>query len=467
MEFLNWKGPGWWRLGFGPQTPGDAGPGAAPPAAQPERKGSMPSLGKAVTMGWLVLLLGGGGFFAWAAFAPLDQGVTANGQVVVTGHRKTVQSLGGGLISEILVKEGDEVTAGQPLLLIDTTPARAQLETARSQWIVARAMEARLIAERDGARTVSFPADLRAVKDEPAAAQAMALQSRLFGTRRSVLETELATFEKSIAGLRAQITGVEAARGARQTQLKLLREELEHQRALAAEGYLPRNRVSEQERLFAQLEGQVAEDAATIARARTAIGEAELRSVGRRSEYRQQSETQLSDTQREVTSLASRIEALRFELQNTEVRAPASGFVVGLRVFTAGGVVQGGAPLMDIIPADEPLRIEASIPTQFIDKVHPGLEVDVMFPAFSQKQTPHVEAQVKQVSADVLVNERTGEPYYRAYVEVTPKGMEKLVEHQIKPGMQAEVFIRTGERTALNYLIKPVFDRVRSAMTEE
>ncbi len=470
MKFLNRECLSWLHLSFGPQTSGGGGAPAGMPAPGADAGKQPPktaNLRKALTWGWLVLLIGGGGFFAWAAFAPLDQGVTATGQVVVTGNRKTVQHLTGGLVSEILVKEGDRVKAGQPLLLIDTTFARSQLETARSQWIVARSVGARLAAERDGSKSVTFPPDLLAIREEPAAAQAMALQARLFETRRSLLRNELATLEESVAGLQAQITGLEAARQARQEQMALLREELGHQRELAAQGYLPRNRVSEQERLFAQLSGQLSEDAATIARARSSIGELKLRMLGRRNEYLQQAESQLTDIQKEVTGLASRIDALRFELQNTEVRAPVDGSVVGLKVFTTGGVVQGGAPLMDIVPDGEPLRIEASIPTQFIDKVHPGLEVDVLFPAFSQKHTPHVPARVQQVSADVLLHERTGEPYYRAQVEVTPEGMEKLSEHQIRPGMQAEVFVRTGERTALNYLVKPVTDRIRSAMTEE
>jgi len=451
---------------FGPEQPGGAPAQQAPDDAARPKSGPV-NLGRTLLWGWVVLLVGVGGFLAWAGFAPLDQGVTAPGQVVVTGNRKTVQHLTGGIVSKILVKEGDQVKAGQPLVLIDTTLARSQLETARSQWIVARSVEARLIAERDGRNAVAFPEDLTSIAKEPAVQQSMALQSRLFETRRTALRTELATLDESIAGLRAQIRGLEASKAAKEEQVKLLREELRNQRELAAEGYLPRNRVSEQERLFAQLTGQLSEDVAQIARAGSAIGELKMRGLGRQNEYRQQSESQLTDVQKEVTSLASRIQALRFDLDNTEVRAPVDGTVVALQIFTTGGVVQGGAPLMDIVPDDEPLRIDANVPPQFIDKVHKDLDVDVLFPAFNQKFTPHIDAKVLNVSADALSDQRTGQTYYRAHVVVTPEGMKKLKQHQIKAGMQAEVFIRTGERTALNYLIKPIRDRIRAAMTEE
>lgn len=452
---------------FGPQSPaGEPAAGKAPaPAVETVRRPM--SLGRSLLWGWLVLLLGGGGFMAWAVFAPLDQGVTASGQVVVTGNRKVVQHPTGGIIAEILVKEGDTVQAGQPVVRMDTTMARAQLETSRAQWIIARAVEARLSAERETGDTLGFPADLTAIAGEPQVRQAIALQTRLFETRRTSLRTELSAIDESIGGLQAQIRGTEASRAAREEQLRLLREELRNQRDLATDGYLPRNRVSEQERLQAQLTGQIAEDGAVIARARSGIGELRMRAVGRQNEYRQQAETQLTEVQKEVGALSSRIQALQFDLRNTEVRSPASGTVVSLNVFTPGGVIQAGAPMMDILPQGEPLRVEASLPPQFVDKVSPGLDVEVLFPAFNQRTTPNIKAKVKSVSADALTDQRSGMTYYRTIVEVTPEGTRQLRDHQIKAGMQAEVFIRTGERSAMNYLFKPLQDRIRAAMTED
>ncbi|MCL4745575.1 MAG: HlyD family type I secretion periplasmic adaptor subunit [Burkholderiaceae bacterium] len=457
------------RANFGPDGPGpdQAKQAKGKPGANDDSPSTGLNLGRMMLWGWALLVIGVGGFSYWAWTAPLDQGVTAAGQVVVTGNRKTVQHVTGGIIAKILVKDGDTVKAGQPVIVMDTTQARSQLEIARTQWAVARAVESRLAAEREGLQSVAFPADLTRESRSPTVAQFMSLQSRLFESRRSALRNELATFEESIIGLQAQIRGLEASKASKEEQIRLLTEELRNQRQLAADGYLPRNRVSEQERAFAQLSGQLSEDIAAIARANSAISEYKMRGFGRQNEYRQQAETQLTDIQREVNALSSRIQALQFDLANTEVRAPVDGIVVGLQVHTAGGVIQGGAPLLDVVPAGEPLRIDANVPTQFIDKVHPDLEVDVLFPAFSQKFTPHVPAIIRNVSADVLTDPRTGTPYYRAQVVVTQEGMEKLKEHQIRAGMQAEVFIRTGERTALNYFIKPIRDRIRAAMTEE
>jgi len=453
---------------FGPEGAAGASPGQTPAAAAGEEPVRRPmSLARSLLWGWLVLLAGGGGFMAWALFAPLDQGVTAPGQVVVTGNRKVVQHPTGGIVAEILVREGDAVQAGQTLVRMDTTLARSQLETLRAQWIVARAVEGRLSAEREARAAVDFAADLTAIAGEPAVRQAMALQTRLFETRRAALRTELAAIDESIAGLQAQIRGTEASREAREEQLRLLREELRNQRDLAAGGYLPRNRVSEQERLQAQLAGQIAEDAAVIARARSNIGELRMRAAGRQNEYRQQAETQLTEIQKEVGALASRIQGLQFDLRNTEVRSPATGTVVALNVFTPGGVIQAGAPLMEVVPKGEPLRVEASVPPQFVDKIHPGLDVEVLFPAFNQRVTPNIKAKVTSVSADALADQRSGTTFYRTIVEVTPEGEKQLRDKQIKAGMQAEVFIRTGERTALNYLFKPLTDRIRAAMTEE
>ncbi|MFO1199735.1 MAG: HlyD family type I secretion periplasmic adaptor subunit [Burkholderiaceae bacterium] len=457
------------RLPFGPQGAAAPKPREDAESAEDPKELKAPpvNLGRALTWGWIVLLVGVGGFVAWAGFAPLDQGVTAPGQVVVTGNRKTVQHLNGGIVSKILVKDGDEVKAGQPVVLMDTTASKAQLESARAQWIISRSVESRLIAERDNRAAVAFPADLTAEAKDPEVTQSMALQSRLFESRRASIRNEIAVLNETIAGFEVQISGLQSTKASKEEQIKLLREEIRNQRELAADGYLPRNRVSEQERLLAALTGALSEDLTAIARARASISEYKMRIISRESDFRQQIETQLTDAQKEVNTLSSRINALRFDLANTEVKAPVDGVVVALAVHTPGGIVQGGAPMMDIVPKEEPLRIDANIPTQFIDKIRIDLPVDVLFPAFNQKFTPHIPAVVRTISADTLIDQRSGQPYYRAQVIVTADGMKKLKEHKIKAGMQAEVFIKTGERTAFNYLVKPFRDRIRAAMTEE
>lgn len=417
--------------------------------------------------GWLLLLVGFGGFALWATFAPLDQGVSAPGTVIVSGNRKAVQPLTGGKIASILVKDGDTVTAGQVLVRLDDTQAKSQYEIARSQWFSAQAVEARLIAERAGKPKVAFPPSLLNERSDPEAAKAIELQTQLFETRRKNLESGLAILRENVTGLEAQARALEEVRKSKEDQLNLLHEELSGQRELSHEGYLPRNKLLEQERLLAQLTGSISDDIGNLGHIRSGIAEAKKRMISHQQEYQREVESALTDIQREAASLSSRVGALAFELANTEIRSPTEGVVVGLAVHTVGGVVQAGMNLMDVVPKDEALKIDTQIATFLIDKVKVDLPVDIMFPAFQQATTPHVPGKVLTVSADVLTDPKDGHPFYKAQIQVTPEGMDKLREHKIKAGMPAEVFIRTGERTMLNYIVKPLRDRLRSSLTEE
>jgi protease secretion system membrane fusion protein len=422
--------------------------------------------GRVRRWGWLLLIIGFGGFLLWAAFAPLDQGVPAPGTVMAGGNRKTIQPLQGGLVESILVKEGAVVKAGQPLVRLDGTRARSELEIARGQFILALSTEARLRAEQAGSSSPAFTPELLELADDPRAAQAIALQRQLLVTRRSALSSELAAIDEAIAGQRAQAQGVERSLAARREQLRLIEQELAGQRDLVREGYLPRNRLSEQERVASQLHALISEDVGNIARLGNSVAELKLRSATRRQQQLQEVEGKLAETQREVGALRARIGSLQFELANLEIRSPVDGMVVGLQLFTVGGVVQAGAPLMHVVPGDEPLRVDARIATSLIDRVHPGLPVDLMFTNFNTSQTPHIPGLVTVVGADVLIDETTRQPYYPVQVEVTDKGMHLLGQNRVLPGMQVQIFVRTGERTMFNYLIKPLLDRMQPALTE-
>lgn len=424
--------------------------------------------GRASRAGWLVLAIGFGGFLSWAALAPLDQGVPANGQVVVTGNRKNVQNLGAGMIQAILVKDGDEVKSGDVLVRLDPTTARSQYEVAHGQWLVVKAAEARLLADAQGHSEIVFPDELLQEKDDPRAASAMAVQTQLLRSRQAGLHADLGAMKSTLAGLQASVKGLEATRRAKEEQSKLLLEELAGLRELAAEGYLPRNRLSEQERLLAQLSGAISEDLGNLGRTQQSIGEIRMRMVARQQEYDKDVENALSDAQKEASSLDSRLKGLAFEMANTEVRAPTDGIIVGLNVHTVGGVLPQGMSLMEVVPRNEPLRIDVQIPTTLIDKVKLGSPVEITFPAFNQKTTPQIPGDFVQVAADAT-SDPQGKvpPFYRGQVVVTEDGMKKLKMHEIKAGMPAEVFIKTGERTMLNYLFKPLLDRWKSALTEE
>lgn len=416
--------------------------------------------------GWWLLILGFGGFMAWASLAPLDAGVASPGMVVVTGNRKAVQSLTPGKITALMAKDGDKVKTGQVLVKLDDTQARAQLEMTLAQWYSLMAVEARLVAERENRTAISYPQALLDAKADLRAASAMSLQSELFMTRKRALDSELNILRETITGLEIQAQGLEESRKARLEQVKLLREEVSNQRSLANDGFLPRNRLSEQERTLSALLAASAEDVSNLGRTRQAAVEARARILARQADFRREIESQLTEVQRDAAAAASRVDALKFEVVNAEVRSPADGIVVGLSVHTVGGVVQAGAPLMEVVPENEPLRVETQIQPHLIDKVHPGLDVDLMFTAFQQATTPHVPGKLKNVSADVLVDPK-GIPYFKAVVEVTPEGMKNLRQHQIRAGMPVEVFVRTGERTLMNYLLKPLTDRLQGALTEQ
>ncbi|WP_299162790.1 HlyD family type I secretion periplasmic adaptor subunit [Accumulibacter sp.] len=424
--------------------------------------------GRVARIGWTVLAIGFGGFMLWAGLAPLDQGVPSSGQVVVTGNRKTVQNLSPGMVQAILVKDGDEVKSGDVLVRLDPTAARSQYEVAQSQWLVAKATEARLLADVQGQPEIVFPEALLKERDDPRAASAMAVQTQLLRSRQAGLQAELSAMKNTLAGLQSYAKGLEATRRAKEEQSKLLKEELKGLRELAAEGYLPRNRLSEQERLLAQLSGAISEDLGNLGRAQQNIGEIRMRIVAREQEYRKEVENGLADVQKETSSLESRIKGLAYELANTDVHAPSEGIVVGLSVHTIGAVLAPGTPLMDVVPKNEPLRIDVQIATTLIDKVRLGLPVEITFPAFNQRTTPQIPGEVVQVAADATTDPQGRiPPFYRSEVVVTPEGMKKLKMHEIKAGMPAEVFIKTGERTMLNYLFKPLLDRFNSALTEE
>jgi protease secretion system membrane fusion protein len=417
--------------------------------------------------GWLLLLVGFGGFLAWALLAPLDAGVAVPGSVVVSGNRKAVQTLTAGKIAAILPRDGDHVSAGDVLVRLDDTQSRSQHEIALRQWFATLATEARLRAEQAGRATPEFPPELHAATGDPRAGTAMLLQTQLLATRRQSLANELGAMRENMLGQEFQLQGLEASRKGKEEQRRLLMQELKNQRQLADEGFLPRNRVLEQERALAAIGGAIAEDMGNTGRTRQAIAEMKMRMAARTQEVRKEIESQLSDVQKEVSSLSSRLDALAFDLEAAQIRSPADGIVMGLAVHTVGGVVPAGSALMEVVPENEVLTVEAQIPPHLIDKVKPGLAVDVLFTAFNQANTPHIEGRVLRVSADVLSEPRqNNQPYFKVIVEVTPAGMAKLKLHEIRAGMPAEVFIRTGERTPMNYFLKPMMDRMNRALTE-
>lgn len=420
-------------------------------------------------LGWIIVVLGFGGFLLWALLAPLDKGVPLPGTVTKQSHRQAVQHLTGGTVQDILVRDGDRVKAGQTLIRMNPVMAKSAADVTRAQYLTARATEVRLLAERDGAKQLTFPAELGSGSLDPRVAEVKSLQSQLFTSRQMSLQSELGAIDENIAGLKLQITGLQEVRNNEKVQLNLLKEQLDGMRDLAKEGYIARNRLLDVERTYAQVNGSIAENIGQIGRSQRQVAELSLRRIQRVQDYQKEVRTQLAEVQREGEALRSRMDAQEYELASVDVKSPADGVVVGLAVFTKGGVVAPGFRMMDIVPSGDPLMVDGRLAVNLIDKVHLGLPVEVMFSAFNANKTPHIPGEVSQVSADRTVDERTGEPYYLVRVKVTPEGEKVIAKHKldIQSGMPADLFVKTGERTMMNYLIKPIIDRAKSTMSED
>ena len=425
-----------------------------------------------IRWGMLLLIVGFGGFIAWAMLAPLDEGVPAQGTVTVDTKRKTVQNLAGGIVREILVREAQIVKAGDVLMRLDDTTAKATYVAARQQYFALRAQESRLEAEQKGAAEIRFHPDLLAAKDDPVAASYMNLQRQSFVSRRTALQGSQEVLTQSLNAMRDSLPGLRVQLEGKQAQLKLMREQLEGTRELAKDGYLPRNRWFDEERLAADLAGSVGELTANIARTQGSIAEFEVRIVQSKREFMRDVDSQLADTTRDALVASERLRAAREELARTEIRAPADGMVIGLAAHTVGGVIAPGARIMDVVPTDALLTLEAHVEPRLIDRIQAGLPADIRIHAFLDKPYLVLDGRVLSVSADLMTPDQPNQPnqasspYYLARIAVTPAGMKELGNHQLQPGMQADIVIKTGERTLMKYLLKPLIARVTSALRE-
>ncbi|CDH21082.1 HlyD family type I secretion periplasmic adaptor subunit [Xenorhabdus bovienii] len=437
-------------------------------SAKNDESGLLPlDANRYLRLGWLVIGIGLLGFFVWAAFAPLDKGVASSGIVVVDGNRKTVQSPANGIIRQILASEGEQVKAGQVLVQLSQVQVNAQIDSLKQQLHTTLATEARLLAEQQGLEVISFPATLWDQQSEPHIKDILVLQKQLFLSRREMLRSDLAGMQQAEEGLSFQLKGLREALTNKQQQQVSLKEQVTNLRPLTEEGYFPRNRYLELQRSQSELSGSMAEMAGRIGQLEKQCQETRLRIIQRQADYQREVRSQLSDVQVQANELKNKLETAQFDLSHTSITAPVGGSVVGLTVFTQGGVVASGEKLMEILPAQSALEVEARLMVHLIDKVAMGQDVDLMFTAFNQNQTPKVTGKVTVISADRLVDGVTREPYYQMRVRVTPEGMAQLAGLHIKPGMPVEVFVKTGSRSLLSYLFKPLMDRASTSLIEE
>lgn len=330
-----------------------------------------------------------------------------------------------------------------------------------------RATEDRLLSEQNGSLRIIFHPDVLAGKEDPQLSQHLHSQEQLLDSRRLALKSELAAIGEAIQAQQEAAKGFTGQLLSRQQQLTYLQEERTGLRDLVKEGYAPRNKLLEIERLVADVEATTSDLQSKLAMAKRSAAELSLRRLQREQEFRKEVDTQLAEVRREVSADEERFKATRDALARTEIKAPVSGAVVGIATQTIGGVIPQGARIMDVVPTDEPLMLEAQIPPHLIDRVRVGQLADIRFSNFSLTPQLVIEGQLASVSADLLSDSEGKISYYLARVAVTPDGLKALAGHHLQPGMPAEIVIKTGERSLLAYLLHPLTRRLAQSMKEE
>jgi HlyD family secretion protein/epimerase transport system membrane fusion protein len=441
-------------------------PTAGQPEEEPVYKVSSPY--RIVLMGLAVILLAFGGIGIWAATAPLDSASRAMGTVTVESNRKVVNHLDGGIVSEILVKEGDRVQEGDLLIRLDSTETQARRDSIRHQLDSALARRARLVAERDGLNTIAFPEELRERFDESAKVrESISGERRQFQERGQSVEGRVAVQEEKIRQLRDEIAGLEAERSSANRQVEILRNELVDLRQLSDQGYFPKSRILQRERELARLEGQIGSITARMARAQKSISESRLQIEQIRQEFNEKVVTELREVDDRISELREKLIIAQEKLNRARMEAPEGGVVHNLNVHTIGAAIQPGKPIMNIIPVQDRLVVEAEVSPTDIDIVSEGQLAKVRMTALQSRTTPVLTGRVVRLSPDRIVKSEENRSFYRARVEITGEELKKLGGQKLQAGMPAEVLINTGERTVMDYMVKPLTDAMARGFIEK
>ena len=405
-----------------------------------------------------------GVFGFWSALAPLDGAAFAPGTVTVKSYKKVVQHLEGGIVADILARDGDLVAAGQPLLILDDTQPKASLEIVNSQYVALRMIESRLVAERDSLETVSYPSAL--ALSNASAQQEVAAQNEIFAARKATNEGRIGILEQRVDQLQTQVVGMEAQRETKELLAQSFAEELADTQSLLDQGFSEKNRLRQAERSFASYSGEAAELIANVAATRVQIGETELQILQQTSEFQHEVVSELSEVQTGLKDAGERLTALQDIVRRTTIVAPDTGLVNGMQVHTIGGVIGPGTPIAEIVPESDELIVEASVNPTDIDRVSEGQEARIRFSTFGNR-APTIFGTLMSLSADAIPNEATGASFYLARVEVNQDSIGELGDLALMPGMPAEVYINTGARTLLQYLFKPFSNAVSRSFNED
>ncbi|MCF7534707.1 HlyD family type I secretion periplasmic adaptor subunit [Pseudomonas petrae] len=431
-----------------------------------EHSEDMPTSDRGIRrVGMTIVLVTFGLFGTWAAFAPLGNAVYGSGVVTVQSYRKTVQHLEGGIVKELLARDGDTVHKGDPLIILDDGQLSSEYESTRNQLITARAKEARLRAERDDQPAI--PALKIDGVESDRAREAIDGEAQVFRSRHDARLGEISVQKERIGQLKQQIIGLNEMIATKVSLEKSYTGEITELKDLLRQGFVDKQRLLEQERKLDMLKSEVADHQSTITKTRLQINETEMQIVQTNQKFSSDVAKDLSDVQAQVFDLQEKASALKDRLSRIVIRAPEDGMVLDMKVHTIGGVVSAGTPLLDIVPESSDLVVEAHVSTNDIDRITLGKMTDIRFSAFNAATTPVIQGQVTRISADRLTDEKTGEGYYLVRVKVTDEGMQRLGNRKLQPGMPAEVLINAGERTMLQYLLKPARNMFAKSMIEE
>ena len=401
-------------------------------------------------------------FLGWAAFVPLDAGVHAGGTIAVAGNRQTVQHKDGGVVNAIHVREGQHVRAGDVLIELSAPELKAAERALTSDYLTLLAQRARLLAERSGQRDFAAPAEFATLSpaDRELAAQVMQLQRSEMHARSGSISAQQSVLGQRAGQLVQQQSGYTQQRAALIEQQRLINEELDGLRKIAEKGFASMNRVRELERAESQLKGQQAAMEAEYARAGEGIGETKMQSLSVSRERLEQIESDLKDTQSKLSETLPKLVATREQLEHSQVRAPATGQVVGLQVFTVGGVVAAGQKLMDIVPDGRELIVQAQLAPTDADDAFPGQKAQIRFLSVHNRTLPLFTGTVRTVSADSFTDEKTGKSYFRAEIVVPEAELNRvrsvLGQGELRPGLPVEAVLKVRSRTALQYLLEPL-----------
>ena len=415
-------------------------------------------------LGLMLLLFGA--FGGWAAMAAISGAVIAPGRLVVETSAKKVQHVEGGIVAEILVRDGSRVEAGDVLLRLDQTETRANLAIIDAQLDELLARRARLEAERDQAGEIAFPPEILERLNDARIGLIHKGQGNLFAARREAKQGEQDQLKYRVVQSEEEIVGLQAQQTSKARQLELIAQELASLKGLEQSGLVTLNRMLALERELARLEGERGELTAQIARKRGEIGETRMRIVQIDKNFSSDVAADLRDTQTKVSELLERRLAAQIRLTRTEIRAPRAGVVTQLAVHTVGGVVAAGETVMLIVPGSDTLMVEARVAPSDIDQLRIGQTAAIRLHAFNPAVTPELMGEVALISADVILEPQTNAAYYLVRVRVGQEEIAKLKGRSLVPGMAAEAFIGTQSNTVLRYLLQPLSDRLARVFRE-